>query len=183
MSSFTQEQTEAIEWYEGPLLVIGTPGSGKTTVIINRINNLIYGQRVAPSNILVITFTRAAAESMKRRFLDMTDLKTTKVRFGTFHSFFFWILRTAYGDRLRVLDEKGKRNIVRSILLKLNRELYDNEETMASVMNQLLRLSTDMIPIENYYSTDMAEGDFRKLYEEYLSDSSVGESEDEAPSA
>lgn len=168
MSGFTQEQTEAIEWYEGPLLVIGTPGSGKTTVIINRINNLIYGQRVAPSNILVITFTRAAAESMRRRFLDLTDLKTTKVRFGTFHSFFFWILRTAYGDRLRVLDEKGKRNIIKSILLKLNRELYDNEETMASVMNQLLRLSTDMIPIENYYSTDMAEGDFRKLYEEYV---------------
>ena len=167
LSGFTQEQTEAIEWFEGPLLVLGTPGSGKTTVIINRINNLIYGHRVAPANILVITFTRAAAESMRRRFLELTDLSTTKVRFGTFHSFFYWILRTAYGDRLKVLDDKGKRSVIRNTLIRMNRDLYDNEETLNSVMNQLMRISCDMIPIENYYSTDMAEWDFRSLYNDY----------------
>ena len=40
MSGFTDEQIEAIEWFKGPLLVIGTPGSRKTTVIVNRINNV-----------------------------------------------------------------------------------------------------------------------------------------------
>ena len=94
---FTDEQIKAIEWFKGPLMVIGTPGSGKTTVIVNRVNNLIYEYDVRPENILVITFTKAAAVSMKERFLELSGLSKTNVRFGTFHSFFYWIIRTAYG--------------------------------------------------------------------------------------
>ena len=111
MGGFTDEQIAAIEWYKGPLLVIGTPGSGKTTVIVNRINNLIYGHGVLPGNILVITFTMAAAASMRERFLAVSELEDTRVRFGTFHSFFYWIIRTAYGGKadIKVLDENDKR--------------------------------------------------------------------------
>ena len=75
MSTFTEEQIQAIEWFKGPLLVIGTPGSGKTTVIVNRINNLICGHKVAPENILVITFTKAAAFSMRQRFLELCHIR------------------------------------------------------------------------------------------------------------
>ena len=64
--AFTEEQIKAIEFFDGPAMVLGTPGSGKTTVIINRVNNLIYEYNVKPENILVITFTRAAAESTNR---------------------------------------------------------------------------------------------------------------------
>ena len=68
---YTDEQLEAIQWYNGPMLVLGTPGSGKTTVIVNRINNLIYEHKVSPRNILVITFTRGAAALMMVRFLEL----------------------------------------------------------------------------------------------------------------
>ena len=169
---FTEEQIKAIEWYEGPLMVIGTPGSGKTTVIVNRVNNLIYEYDVRPENILVITFTKAAAVSMKERFLELSGLTSTNVRFGTFHSFFYWIIRTAYGDKLNlgVLDEQKKRDVLRAILRKLGPETYDNEETLVSVMNQLGIISCNMIDIENYYSRDMSGNDFvttYRLYKEY----------------
>ena len=169
---FTEEQIKAIEWYEGPLMVIGTPGSGKTTVIVNRVNNLIYEYDVRPENILVITFTKAAAVSMKERFLELSGLTSTNVRFGTFHSFFYWIIRTAYGDKLNlgVLDEQRKREVLRTILRKLGPETYDNEETLVSVMNQLGIISCNMIDIENYYSRDMSGNDFvttYRLYKEY----------------
>lgn len=169
---FTEEQIKAIEWYEGPLMVIGTPGSGKTTVIVNRVNNLIYEYDVRPENILVITFTKAAAVSMKERFLELSGLTSTNVRFGTFHSFFYWIIRTAYGDKLNlgVLDEQKKRDVLRTILRKLGPETYDNEETLVSVMNQLGIISCNMIDIENYYSRDMSGNDFvttYRLYKEY----------------
>ena len=168
MSGFTEEQMTSIEWFKGPLLVLGTPGSGKTTVIVNRINNLICKYNVSPKNILVITFTKAAAESMKRRFLDMSFLDSTDVRFGTFHSFFYWIIRTAYRNiRFEVLDEDVKRQVIRNILRKINREEYDNEEMVGNVINQLGRLACDMIDIENYYSSDMAENDFKKVYYMY----------------
>ena len=61
--AFTEEQIKAIEWFQGPMMVLGTPGSGKTTVIVNRINNLIYEHDVSPESILVITFTRVFFKS------------------------------------------------------------------------------------------------------------------------
>ena len=169
MSVFTDEQIEAIEWFKGPLLVIGTPGSGKTTVIVNRINNLIYAHGVLPQNILVITFTRAAAASMRERFLSISELSDTKVRFGTFHSFFYWIIITAYGGRaeFKVLDENDKRNVIRKLLLDINKDLYDNEETVTSAINQMGIIACDMIDVDNYYSSDMSGDDFKKLYRLY----------------
>ena len=167
--SFTKEQQDAITWFEGPMMVIGTPGSGKTTVIVNRINNLIYEHKCNPKNILVITFTKAAAQSMRERFLDLSGLEDTEVRFGTFHSFFFWIIRTAYGKQLtlEVLDENNKRNIIRTILRKLSREMYDSEEVLSSVINQLGIMSCNMIDIDYYHSRDISDKDFRRLYAAY----------------
>ena len=165
-NGFTDEQSSAIEWFEGPMMVLGTPGSGKTTVITNRIINLIYEHGVSPAHILVITFTRAAASSMKERFLSLIGEERTSVRFGTFHSFFYWIIRTAYGN-MGVLDETTKRQVIRNILREIDKESYDNEETLTSVLNQLGIMSCEMIDIENYYSRDMSDDDFRRLYKAY----------------
>ena len=164
---YTDEQMQAIQWFKGPLLVLGTPGAGKTTVIVNRVNNLIYEHHVNPENILVITFTRSAAQSMKQRFLDISDLKSTKVRFGTFHSFFFWIIRTAYGNNLKVLDEKEKKDVLRKILRNTDKENLDSEDALTSVMNQMGRIVSDMIDINDYYSRDMSDADFKKVFNEY----------------
>lgn len=167
--AFTEEQIKAIEFFDGPAMVLGTPGSGKTTVIINRVNNLIYEYNVKPENILVITFTRAAAESMEERFLALTGLKETKVRFGTFHSFFYWVVRTAYGSsaQLSVLDENKKRAVIKDILKSLNTEEYNSDETIRGILSDLGNMACNMIDIEYYHSKNMSDELFYRIYHEY----------------
>lgn len=84
-------QREAVTHGEGPALVLAGPGSGKTTVIVRRILYLIQERRVPPEEILVVTFTKDAALSMRQRFLERAD-KVHPVNFGTFHSIFYHIL-------------------------------------------------------------------------------------------
>lgn len=95
--NFNEGQLRAIKHFKGPALVLAGPGSGKTRVITYRTRYLIEHHKVNPSNILVITFTKAAAMEMKQRFAAMTDRKYVTVSFGTFHAVFFGILRHAYG--------------------------------------------------------------------------------------
>ena len=61
---FNREQQQAMEHKDGPMLVLAGPGSGKTEVIIRRTRKLIQDYQVAPSSILVVTFTKAAAGQM-----------------------------------------------------------------------------------------------------------------------
>ena len=68
MMQYNEEQLEAIRHENGPMLVMAGPGCGKTAVITGRVKHLIE-RGVSPSAILVATFTRAAADEMKERFL------------------------------------------------------------------------------------------------------------------
>ncbi len=94
------EQQEAILHFRGPAIVIAGPGSGKTRVITARAAHLIEGCRVPPSQILVVTFTRAAAEEMRGRFARLSVPGGAKVSFGTFHSLFYRILKE--GNQLNI---------------------------------------------------------------------------------
>ena len=70
--NYNKSQQQAIRHKDGPMLVLAGPGSGKTAVITQRTKQLIEYENIDPSNILVITFTRAAAQEMKQRFLAAT---------------------------------------------------------------------------------------------------------------
>ena len=98
-------------------MVIAGPGSGKTTVLTRRIDTLVRRYGVPPEKILVITFTRAAAEEMKARYLMLSGSAGDKVSFGTFHSVFFRILKVRYGyESSQILREGEKRRILESVL-------------------------------------------------------------------
>ena len=84
-------QNQAITHIDGPCLVLAGPGSGKTAVITRRTQYLIEDAGVSPENILVITFTKAAATEMKERFQIMIQGAKAPCTFGTFHSVFFMI--------------------------------------------------------------------------------------------
>ena len=161
--TFNDEQQEAIEWFRGPLLVLGTPGSGKTTVILHRVKRLVKEHGVIPRCILVITFTRAAAQSMQRRYEAM-DGVSGGVRFSTFHAFFYWVIRTAYKlPQEAVLTEDERCKWIRGILTDLSPEYGNSEETLGSVLRQMDLITNDMINLEDYYSTDLPAEEFRTL--------------------
>ena len=93
--SFNASQTRAIHHKNGPMLVLAGPGSGKTLVITERTKYLIEVCGIDPAQILVITFTKAAATEMKRRFQRKMN-RSCPVTFGTFHAVYFAILKHAY---------------------------------------------------------------------------------------
>lgn len=105
--NFNKAQLGAIEHKDGAMLVLAGPGSGKTAVITHRTKNLITKHHVKPSEILVITFTKAAANEMKERFNSLMKDERVNVSFGTFHAVFFTILKYAYrftSERIEKLE-------------------------------------------------------------------------------
>jgi DNA helicase II / ATP-dependent DNA helicase PcrA len=127
--NFSENQKAAITHVNGPLLVVSGPGSGKTSVITARTAFLVQQGKINPSNILVITFTRAAANEMKQRFKSLpgtTQDHIDKVEFGTFHSTFYKIINSYYGRQLPVLEQGKAYTIIKNILKSLC-EPYDDE--------------------------------------------------------
>ena len=129
MFNLNSEQKKAAKHFKGPCLVLGTPGSGKTRVITERIRYLVQEHQVNPSNILVITFTKAAAVEMKRRYQALMGNNAGKVQFGTFHAIFFTILKIAYNYTSdNIVHDNVKRNILREIVSGFDIDIQDENE-------------------------------------------------------
>ena len=93
-AGLNKAQQQAAQHTDGPMLVFAGPGSGKTTVILHRVRHLIESRGADPHEILVATFTKAAAGEMRARYAAMTTNREG-VTFCTLHAFFFRVLRTA----------------------------------------------------------------------------------------
>ena len=143
-----EAQREAIMFEgPGPLLVLAGPGSGKTFVITHRVQYLMDETGISPEKILVLTFTREAALSMKERYLNMnSDVKqidvsqnvkqnsvsrnvkqtnvSRTVNFGTFHSIFYQILKQSTDlQEQRILSDAEKKRFLQPVLEKMLPEL------------------------------------------------------------
>ena len=131
-------QLDAVRVTEGPALVIAGPGSGKTTVLTNRIKFLIEEHHVAPEEILVITFSKAAALEMRTRFYSICEDSFYPVTFGTFHSVFFQIIHTQYHyNTSHILTLQKKRELMR-LALKRSRIIdYPENELVDTLLKEV----------------------------------------------
>lgn len=110
-----KEQQAASLHPGGPALILAGPGSGKTALMAGRIHQLIHQFHVYPSQILVITFTRAAAREMEERY-GREYGEADGVTFGTIHAVFYRILRRERDKELQVMDSAEKASLVRRVL-------------------------------------------------------------------
>lgn len=131
-------QLDAVRVTEGPALIIAGPGSGKTTVLTNRIKFLIEEHKVAPEEILVITFSKAAALEMRTRFYSMCEDSFYPVTFGTFHSVFFQIIHIQYHyNTSHILTLQKKRELMR-LALKRSRIIdYPENELVDTLLKEV----------------------------------------------
>lgn len=105
-------------------MVLAGPGSGKTSVIVERTAYMINEGKIPASSILVVTFSRAAATEMKERFLKFVGQNRSEVTFGTFHGIFYGILKAAYHlSAANILSEEEKFSILREMTEKYGQEM------------------------------------------------------------
>ena len=147
--SFNSSQLTAIKHVNGPMLVLAGPGSGKTTVITQRIINLVQEEGISPSDILVITFTKAAAKEMEDRYLKLVASdREQRVTFGTFHGIFFKILKYAYNfNANNIIKDEQRYDFIRGILYKYKFEANDENEYINNALNEISLVKNEQISI------------------------------------
>lgn len=168
MADLNKYQQMAVSHFSGPALVLAGPGSGKTLVITHRIQKLI-DQGVSPENILVITFTRAAALEMKTRFETLGGGRKLPVSFGTFHSVYFRVLKAAYQyDASQIIGDEKRARILSDVLA--DTELSMAEEGLdfiTEVLNEISLVKGDLLDLDHYYAKSCSEELFRQLFRSY----------------
>jgi hypothetical protein len=163
-----KEQKEAIMHRDGPAMVLAGPGAGKTYVITNRVKSLIDEYGVKPEQILVVTFSKAAAVEMKERFEMLTGGRRLPVRFGTFHSVFFQILRLAYHYEVKDIATPAlKYRFLEETLNETGYGVDDKKEFLSDIEKEISRVKGEGIEIDCYFSSACSAEIFQKMYRGY----------------
>ena len=168
--SLNEKQKEAVEYINGPLLVLAGAGSGKTKVLTSRICNLILNHNVKPVNILAITFTNKAAKEMKDRVYNMINI--SNIQISTFHSFGVTILRKyyqllGYTSNFTILDSDDTLAVIKKIMKDLD---YDVKKYNPRIIrNMISSAKNEMIKSTDYskYANDEIGEIVKKVYEIY----------------
>nr|WP_298054738.1 ATP-dependent helicase [uncultured Lachnoanaerobaculum sp.] len=169
LTNYSSNQKKAIEHGAGPLMVLAGPGSGKTFVITHRIKYLIEGPGINPAHILVVTFSRAAAKEMKDRFEKLCS--KSPVTFGTFHSVFFNLLKTAYGfGSEQIASDELRYTLIKELIKRNSIENEDINTLAGNLLNEIALVKQDNISIKNYYSNSISSDTFKKIYSDYESE-------------
>ncbi|CAM3898607.1 UvrD-helicase domain-containing protein [Lederbergia lenta] len=134
-----RSQIEAVRSVDGSLLILAGAGTGKTSVLVCRTGYLLDVQKVSPQQLLLMTFTKKAADEMKERIASLPGIdarEARKVEVRTFHSFFLQILRHSGFRQEMLVNDKFKQ----IILKKKMRELSFPDELQPESVLSLLSL-------------------------------------------
>ena len=164
-------QEIAIRHGNGPCLVVAGPGSGKTYVLTNRVLNLIDSLGVNPENILVITFTRAAANEMRQRFINLVKEKFGTIdnmpKFGTFHSVFYDILKSNFGYAGNSLLNSDEEKKLLSEVIYKHRKLKVSHDFINNVLKDIKYYKLSLEKNEKFVPNSMDKRKFLRVYQDY----------------
>ena len=161
----TQMQQQAVFATEGPLLILAGAGSGKTTVLVNRISYILRSGLCRPWNILAITFTNKAAGELKERICNTVPEGGADIWAATFHSTCARILRR-YGDRLgysshfTVYATDDQKRLVKEIMKQL--QIDEKQLPVRSVLSEISKAKDKMLSPQQMKKD--AEYDSRKVF-------------------
>ncbi|APZ96912.1 ATP-dependent helicase [Fuerstiella marisgermanici] len=160
MTNLTEPQQQAVDHFEGPLMVLAGPGSGKTRVITHRIAKLL-ARGVAPNSILALTFTNKAAREMAERVDSL--LNGVRVEVSTFHRFCARLLRRFHDhvglkNNFTILDSSDQVALVRAIMKDVGFDTTTHDPRR--ILNRISKARNDLITAE----------DFRMQHEERVGD-------------
>ena len=164
MSELNDMQQAAVQYKEGPLLLLAGAGSGKTRVLTHRIAHLIEEEGVNPYNILAITFTNKAAGEMRERVDRIVSFGAESVWVSTFHSLCVRILRRFidrldYQNNFTIYDSDDQKAVVKACLKKLNMDPKQYPERM--IMSEISKAKERFLSPSEFDRS--ASGEYRKM--------------------
>lgn len=168
-----EQQKEAVQSVEGPVLLLAVPGSGKTTVLVTRLGYMIYAKGIAPEKILTVTYTVAATEDMAARFASLfgTDM-ADRLTFKTINGICAGIIHT-YGRKTGrtpfalLNDEKVIADTLAKIYQKTERT-YATESDLQTVRTLITYIKNSMLTDAEIREMDKtADMKISAIYKEY----------------
>ena len=178
-TNLSPSQLEAVNYCEGPQLVIAGAGSGKTKVLTHKIAHLLE-LGMSPWNILALTFTNKAAREMKERIaLLVGDTSARYLNMGTFHSIFARILRSecallGFTPQFTIYDQTDSRSLVKTIIKEM--QLDEKQYKPSTVADRISHAKNSLLLPQAYASSysmvrDDAErglGAVKDIYQRYV---------------
>lgn len=153
LNDLNESQRKAVEYIDGPSLVIAGAGSGKTRVLTYKIAYLLQ-QGVKPWSIMALTFTNKAAREMKERIGKLVGQELAQhLYMGTFHSIFSRILRAeaqhiGFTNNFTIYDESDSRSLIKTIVKEMG--LDEKVYKPASVHSRISMAKNNLMSAENY---------------------------------
>ncbi len=146
-------QREAVEYGDGPLLVIAGAGSGKTRVLTHRIAHLLGTGRARPGEILAITFTNRAATEMRERVAQMVGARVRAMWVTTFHSACARMLRgdaerLGYSRSFTIYDEADSVRMVKRVMEEL--EIDPKRFPAKAIKSAISGAKNELVDVESY---------------------------------
>lgn len=172
LKELNKDQKSAVEYLDGPQMIVAGAGSGKTKVLTYKIAHLI-DKGYPPDSILALTFTNKAANEMKDRIRQLIGNKADSIWMGTFHSIFARILRIEskhinYEHNFSIYDAEDSLSLVQNIISNLNIDL--DSVTPNSVKHRISFMKNHMLmPAEfrKKHKGEFIEEKIADIYEEY----------------
>lgn len=176
-SELNKSQLKAVEFMEGPALIIAGAGSGKTRVLVYRVARLVE-KDIPPESVLLLTFTRRASVEMMKRASAILDARCSKVAGGTFHSFANMILRryakeVGFNNNYTILDQDDSSSIIHLLRAQLGYdrtiERFPKKKTIKDILSKLVNTgySIKKVLFKDYPHFVHFEDEFRTIQEGY----------------
>ncbi len=163
-----RSQIEAVRHVDGPCLTLAGAGTGKTTVLVCRAGYLMSVKKIHPRNILLVTFTKKAAEEMKQRISVLPGAEGGYgVHASTFHALFLYLLRSRHYTQEIIGNERYKQILLKQIQREMSiYDPYDAETLLA----QLSHYKLNKMNVKDLPQKSKSEKEIREIllkYEEW----------------
>ena len=160
--ALNEMQKKAVETTEGPLLILAGAGSGKTTVLVNRVQHIIEDGYALPWQVLAITFTNKAAGEIRERLTKAIGEEAESIWAYTFHSCCSRILRRfadrlGYSNHFTIYDTDDSKRVIKRCQKQL--EIEDKYLSYKAILSEISKAKDSLVDFEEYKQS--AFGDFR----------------------
>ena len=175
LSALNPQQREAVLTTDGPVLLLATPGSGKTTVLVTRLGYMILCLGIDPSSILTMTYTRAAAMDMKKRYEKLFGTESAVLpAFRTINGVSYRIIqhygKTLGSEPFRLEESEGKLNSLLRDIVRTVTEEFPEDSVIKDLRTQIAYIKNMMLTEEQIQALSSDTEQLPEIYKRYQSE-------------